>query len=104
MWYIYVLYCEGGLFYIGISLYPDERIDNHFTGVGANFTKKHKPLSVVELYSLQSTDRDYCYKLETHKTREYRNIYGNDKVVGGKLLKLRGGKNLRTAAPGILST
>jgi predicted GIY-YIG superfamily endonuclease len=87
-WFLYVLKCENGLFYIGISLYPEERIDNHFCGNGANFTKKNKPIEVIELYSLNEIDREIAYKEETRITRVYREKYGIDKVVGGKKLRL----------------
>ena len=87
-WYLYVLRCKEDLFYVGITLYPDKRIKEHFEGFGANFTKRNPPIEVVELYSLNSWDRDICYKEETRITRLYRDKYGIDKVVGGKKLRL----------------
>ena len=88
-WFIYVLFLENNYYYIGITLYPKQRIDSHFTGLGANFTKKNKPKKVIELYCLNISDKKSSYKLETIKTREYRNKYGSDKVIGGKYLRLK---------------
>ena len=88
-WYLYVLQCENELFYIGTTMFPYQRIDNHFEGFGANFTKKNKPLNIVDLYSLDTFDRKEAYKYECEKTKEYRNIFGCDKVVGGKYLQLK---------------
>ena len=88
IWYLYVLRLENNLFYIGITIYPKARITDHFQGNGANFTKRNLPLEVVELYSLNMTDRKLCYKKEIMKTREYRSLYGKDKVIGGKFFRL----------------
>lgn len=87
-WFLYVLHLENDFYYIGITLYPENRILAHFQGNGANFTKKYKPLKVIELYSLENTDRKICYKQETLKTKEYRQLYGKEKVIGGKFLRL----------------
>ena len=88
-WFLYVLFLENDCYYIGITLYPEQRIYAHFDGEGANFTKRNKPLNVVELYCLNMSDRKLCYKLETSKTKEYRETYGGDKVIGGKFLILK---------------
>jgi len=87
-WFLYVLFLENNCYYIGITLYPQKRITNHFLGKGANFTKKNKPINIVELYCLNISDRKACYKFEILKTKEYRIKYGSDKVIGGKFLQL----------------
>lgn len=89
LWFLYVLFLENDYFYVGITLYPQERIDAHFKGIGANFTKKNKPISIAELYCLNISDRKLSYKNETLKTKEYRIKYGSDKVIGGKYLQLK---------------
>ena len=87
-WYLYVLYLTNDYYYIGITLYPSRRINEHKVGKGANFTKRNPPLKMIECYCLNNSDRKLCYKLETAKTREYRLKYGDNKVVGGKHLFL----------------
>jgi len=88
-WYLYALLLENDYYYIGITIKPQERILAHFKGEGANFTKKNTPIKLVELYSLNEVDRKLAYKQETLKTREFRNIYGSDKVIGGKYLSIK---------------
>jgi predicted GIY-YIG superfamily endonuclease len=88
-WFLYVLFLENDCYYVGITLYPQERIDAHFKGIGSNFTKRNKPINVVELYCLNISNRKLSYKNETLKTKEYRIKYGSNKVIGGKYLQLK---------------
>ncbi len=46
-WHLYILECEGGVFYTGISPDPQKRFEAHGSGKGARFTKKHKPLRIL---------------------------------------------------------
>jgi predicted GIY-YIG superfamily endonuclease len=87
-WFLYVLICENDTYYIGMTLYPNLRINSHFQGTGSNFTKRNKPIKVCELYCLDLVDRKLSYKKETEKTRQYRLLHGSHKVVGGKYLRL----------------
>jgi predicted GIY-YIG superfamily endonuclease len=93
-WYLYVLLLVNEYYYVGITIKPEERILNHFDGKGANFTKRNAPIKLIELYSLNEIDRKSAYKKETLKTKEYRNIYGIDKVIGGKYLYFKKSKNI----------
>jgi predicted GIY-YIG superfamily endonuclease len=88
MWYLYVLVCENGMYYVGMTLYPKSRITAHFQGEGANFTKRNKPLGILELECLNTKDRKQAYKLETWKTKECRKNFGSHCVVGGKHIHL----------------
>lgn len=87
-WYLYVLYLTNDYYYVGISLYPSRRLNEHNIGKGANFTKRNPPLKMLECYSLHNSDRKICYKLENEKTKEYRLKYGANKVIGGRFLRL----------------
>jgi predicted GIY-YIG superfamily endonuclease len=87
-WFVYVLLLENDYYYVGMTLYPYLRITSHIEGNGANFTKKHKPIKICELYCLNISNRKVCYKLETEKTKQYRLLYGAHKVVGGRYLGL----------------
>ena len=42
--YVYVLELQGGKFYVGYTTNICRRIAEHFMGLGAMWTKKHKPL------------------------------------------------------------
>jgi hypothetical protein len=61
-----------------------KRFAEHIAGLGANFTRAHKPIRVVETLSCETDDRDVAGKIENKKTMEYAIKYGGDKVKGGK--------------------
>jgi putative endonuclease len=42
-WAVYLLHCEGGKSYIGISPLPHERFAVHKAGKGAAFTRANRP-------------------------------------------------------------
>lgn len=45
--WVYVLELERGNYYVGSTYDLEERIQQHFSGNGAQWTKKHKPLKAV---------------------------------------------------------
>ena len=49
MCFIYVLKLEGGKYYVGKTNNPNIRVNNHFNSNGSVWTKKYKPLSVLEV-------------------------------------------------------
>ena len=66
---IYVLACEGDTFYVGFSRYLHNRLKCHFMGLGAFFTKKHKPLRVLEIRPAKSEKDEF--ELWTHYAKKY---------------------------------
>lgn len=75
--FIYVLKCEHDKFYIGKSTNLNQRISDHLEGDGADWTKLHKPLKIVENFlSTNKFDED-------NKTLGYMDQYGIDNVRGG---------------------
>lgn len=72
---IYVLELEGGKYYVGYTEDP-QRIKNHFEGLGALWTRKHKPIKVVEKHEGGSKI------MEKEKTLEYMVRYGWENVRG----------------------
>ena len=83
MWHLYVLELEHGCYYIGITLNIEKRFNEHLVGAGANFTRAHKPLRIIEKLCCDTEDRDLAAKIENAKTLEYAMKYGGDKVKGG---------------------
>jgi putative endonuclease len=66
-WSLYILECEDGSFYTGISPDPQKRFEAHKNRRGARYTKMHPPLrilvtEVVGTYSL-ALRREYQVKL-----------------------------------------
>lgn len=45
--YMYILKCANGYFYTGSTKYLDLRIQQHQSGEGSNYTKKHLPVELV---------------------------------------------------------
>lgn len=46
-WYLYVLECEGGKFYTGITVDVMRRFRRHAAGTGAAFTRINPPLRIL---------------------------------------------------------
>jgi predicted GIY-YIG superfamily endonuclease len=74
---IYILKLRAGKYYIGKTKNIVKRYEEHLTGTGSGWTKKHKPLSL--LTTIKSTslfDEDKYVK-------EYMAKYGIENVRGG---------------------
>ena len=52
--YMYILLCNDGSYYTGSTNDLERRLEQHFAGEGANYTKKHPP---VELLYYEEFDR-----------------------------------------------
>lgn len=76
MTFIYILYLEGGKYYVGKSLNPTKRIEDHKNGKGSSWTNKHKILEVLEVIETDEFDEDKYVK-------KYMRDYGIDNVRGG---------------------
>lgn len=46
-WHLYLIECEGGSLYAGISTDVGRRYAEHLAGTGARYTRMHKPLRLV---------------------------------------------------------
>jgi cellular nucleic acid-binding protein len=80
--FIYVLRLLGDKYYIGKTVTPTVRIDNHFNGKGSVWTKKYKPVEVIEL----SPETNKFH--EEFKTIDYMDKYGIDNVRGGSFCEI----------------
>ncbi|MEN9441371.1 MAG: hypothetical protein RLZ33_1448 [Bacteroidota bacterium] len=57
--YMYILKCANNTYYTGSTKDLERRIEQHQTGFGANYTKKHLP---VELVYFEKFDRiDFAF-------------------------------------------
>ncbi len=66
-WFVYVLLCEDGSFYKGMTKDLYRRFYEHFTGVGAEWTKTHKPVKVIH-YEKFDNQKDAKKREEELKT------------------------------------
>jgi hypothetical protein len=79
---IYVLMLEGGKYYVGKTTSLESRIQQHFGGTGSVWTKKYKPIRVVETASnCESFDEDKY-------TIRYMHQYGIENVRGGSFCQV----------------
>lgn len=80
---IYILLLEKNKYYIGKSQNIVSRIENHFASNGSQWTKKYKPLKVVEfLYNCDDYDEDKY-------TIKYMKLYGINNVRGGSFSQIK---------------
>ncbi|EAQ6056877.1 GIY-YIG nuclease family protein, partial [Salmonella enterica] len=82
-YYVYVWELEGGNYYIGMTVRLKNRNFEHISKRGSDWTKKHKPIKLIEKTNFLSDDINYVYRIENVKTFEYMFRYGIDKVRGG---------------------
>jgi predicted GIY-YIG superfamily endonuclease len=75
---IYVLKCEDDCYYVGITYNFNLRLAQHLNGSGANWTRLHKPVSVIEIIHEGATR-----SMETDVTKKYMELFGREKVRGG---------------------
>ena len=74
---VYVLKCEDDCWYIGVSSNLNARLAQHFHGTGAVWTRKHKPIKLIEVHVGGENK-------ENEITEKYIEKYTLDKVSGGK--------------------
>ena len=83
MVFIYTLQLEQGKYYIGKTNNPTFRLENHFNSNGSEWTKKYKPIKVLELIP-NCNDYD-----EDKYTRIYMDKYGINNVRGGSFVSVK---------------
>ncbi|MGH8778966.1 GIY-YIG nuclease family protein [Paraburkholderia sp.] len=51
-WFLYLIECEDGSVYTGITVDVDARFDKHVNGTGARYTRSRKPVRVLASFGL----------------------------------------------------
>jgi hypothetical protein len=87
MVFIYILQLEREKYYIGKTNQPSIRLDAHFSSNGSGWTKKYKPLAVLEI--IPNCD-DYDEDKYTIKCMEK---YGINNVRGGSFCEIKLNEN-----------
>ena len=75
--FIYILELTNRKYYIGKTNNPDFRIQEHLDGSGSLWTKKFKPINLIELIKTEDSFDEDKYTLK------YMEKYGIDNVRGG---------------------
>jgi len=68
VFYVYVIACEGGSFYIGQTDNIPRRWQEHVTGKGADWTKKHKPRYILHYEEFYSREEAIAREKELKTT------------------------------------
>lgn len=71
---VYVLKLEDDCYYVGITMNLNQRLAQHWTDLGAKWTKLHKPVEVFRVV-YQGNEQDI--------TNDMIALYGREKVRGG---------------------
>lgn len=78
--YVYTLNLKGGAKYVGYTENPKKRLVDHFSGNGAKWTQKNRPISVNSIQKVSSVA--YAKRLETIIYYNMKNYHGASKVRG----------------------
>lgn len=74
MWYVYILRCEGGSLYTGVTTNVAARAAAHNRGRGAKYTRSHLPVTVVYTEPCDSRGaallREFAIKRLSHAEKE----------------------------------
>ena len=72
-WWVYILHCEDGTLYTGITNNPIQRFVDHCESRGAKYTKNNPPKEIMYLESApdksQASKREYAIKQLTRKDK-----------------------------------
>jgi putative endonuclease len=49
MWILYILECESGAYYTGITTDLERRFNEHLAGVGARYTRANPPIRILAI-------------------------------------------------------
>eukprot|EP01036_Dinobryon_divergens_P034130 gene34130-44100_t len=79
---IYTLELEGGYYYVGKSVNPEVRFEEHKNGIGSAWTKKHRPIRLLKVIS------DVSSFEEDKQVKELMAKYGIDRVRGGSYVQI----------------
>ena len=73
---VYVLRLEQSKYYVGFTTKIQKRMKKHFGGKGAKWTRKYRPVSIIETINNVSKD------MEKELTLKYMRKYGYQNVRG----------------------
>ena len=84
--YVYILQCSNGQYYTGSTKNIDKRLAEHQAGVGANFTRRHRPVKLVYYETFQRVEEAFRREKQiqgwSRKKKEAMICGDWDKLVG----------------------
>ena len=97
MVYIYILELENNKYYVGKTKNINKRILDHFQNNGSEWTKKYKPIEIINTYKGDNFDEEKHTLLTMDK-------YGIDNVRGGSYCKIELSKQEKQKAMQIINS
>lgn len=82
--YIYTLLLDGGFYYVGKTVNPEKRYQQHIKEKGAKWTMLHRPVERIMLESFLVLTKDDEDKWEDFFTIKMMRQYGWERVRGGR--------------------
>ncbi len=71
---MYILKCANGNFYTGSTINLEQRVAQHNSGTGSNYTRKHLPVKLVYFEEFQYIDQAFNREKQvqnwSHKKKE----------------------------------
>jgi len=58
--YMYILKCANGAYYVGSTRNLDLRLQQHQSGLGSVYTKKHLPVTLIYFETFQRIDEAFA--------------------------------------------
>ncbi|OGE31104.1 hypothetical protein A2631_05530 [Candidatus Daviesbacteria bacterium RIFCSPHIGHO2_01_FULL_44_29] len=80
MWFVYILLCQDSSLYTGVARDPEKRFLLHQSGIGAKYTRSHKPLRIIYQEQVAS------YSKALKREREIKNWSREDKIQNLSLI------------------
>ena len=62
MAWTYILECSDGSFYVGSTIDLERRVSEHDLGLGAAYTKRRRPVTLVWAADFERIDEAYAYE------------------------------------------
>lgn len=94
---IYILKLENNKYYVGKTKNINKRILDHFQNNGSEWTKKYKPIEIINTYKGDNFDEEKHTLLTMDK-------YGIDNVRGGSYCKIELSKQEKQKAMQIINS
>jgi predicted GIY-YIG superfamily endonuclease len=74
--FVYILRLERGKYYVGLTTSPVRRLGQHFSGIGAAWTRKYRPRD-IEIVKPGNADEEFKLTLEMVRLHGWQNVRGS---------------------------
>ena len=75
--YIYILELENNKYYVGRTINPKRRLQEHIDGRGSSWTKLHQYVKTLAIFEESCIYDEYLYTMKCIKRYGIKNVRGN---------------------------